>query len=909
MDEDELNPLTLGEMPENMVENEDGSVDVLLGEEAEELEETPFQQNLAEVWDEDTLSVIGGDLVELVEKDQKSREKRDEQYQEGIRRSGLGDDAPGGADFAGANKVVHPVLAEACVDFASRAIKELFPATGPVKPWVAGETTPDKMEKAQRKTRYMNWQLTTRIKEYREELEQLLTQVPMGGSQYMKVWRDDRLRRARVEFVPVDDIFLPYAATSFYTAQRATHRQLITRDEYNRRVASGLYRDVSDPIVSSSIPDQSASGEANDKIEGREEDGFNEDGLREIYEIYTYLEEGQDSVSGGDYAPYIVTVDAYSEQVLSIYRNWDEKDPSMERLDWIVEFKFIPWRGAYALGLPHLIGGLSAALTGSLRALLDSAHINNAATMLKLRGASRANGQNTQVDITQVCEIEGPAGVDDIRKLAMPMPFNPPSPVLADLMDKLYSLAKGVVATAEEKIGQVGDRTPVGTTMALVEQGSNTYAAIHARLHESQKRVLQILHRLNSQYLDDDEGYEDQISIEDFTGSMDVVPVSDPTIFSEAQRFAQSQAILQMAGGDAQNPNIPWNQIAVRRRMLRQMRIENIDELLPAPKEPISSDLLSENTMIMQGNPLKAQPEQDHLTHIHGHLMFLTSPVQMMNPLVQPQLLMQLLQHIGEHIQMHQTRVTLTFAADHGMSEQGIVAGYQKAMLILQQDLAPVIQTISQVQQQLQQRMPTPPMPPEVQASLEIAKMDTQRKSEYDKATLANQQAKMQAENQLEQNRQAIEQNRVQFEQQLQTAQHQFEQMIETMRLRSEDQAEQLRQQVELMKNEADNHQKQVTDLLKNRDDNDTKMAIAQMQQQLTSMQASMSQVGERQPELGPNLEKLQTMLDQIGRQQTNDALSEIMNGLRETITHLSKPKVTTLVKDAKGETIGARSE
>lgn len=860
----DLNPQTLGDMPEEYIENEDGSVEIPLEDEGP-TGESDFYDNLAEVVNEDVLNSLASELCELIEKDKQSRKKRDEQYREGLQRSGLGDDAPGGAEFDGSSRVVHPVLAEACVDFSSRAIKELFPASGPVKPWVNGDVTAKKLEKANRKTRFMNWQLTTQIQEYRDELEQLLTQLPMGGSQYQKFWRDDKKKRICCEFVPIDEVFLPFAATNFYTAQRVTHRQLITRSTFRSRVRSGLYRDIFVPDATQ-YPEESLAEQANDKIEGREEDGYNEDGLRAVLEVYCWQELEEDDVSNGDYAPYVITIDEDTEKVLSIYRNWAEGDVLMEKLDWMVEWKFIPWRGAYAIGLPHLIGGLSAALTGALRALLDSAHINNAPTMLKLK-SGRIVGQNTQVNVTQVCDIEGPAGIDDIKKLAMAMPFNPPSPVLSELMDKLYGLAKGVVATAEDKVGQVGDRTPVGTTMALIEQGSNTYSAIHARLHESQKRALAILHRLNAVYLDEENVVEDlgelMVSRDDFSGSMDIIPVSDPTIFSEAQRFAQSQAIMQMAAQDAQNPNVPWNQVNIRRRILKQMRIENIDELLPPEKEQVTADVLTENTQALQGSPIKAAKEQDHMAHMQGHLAFIEMPTQLMNPLVPPQALMALLGHIEEHIQMFSAQVTAETARQlapsiTGASEDTIfAAATAQAGQIIAQAVGPILQRIGAVQQQLQQRMPKPEMPPEVQASLQIAQMDTQRKTQYDQGMLQLKQAEMQmrqgemqaaqqkdvAEFQSQnalvtqkmqmqaadiQARQAVEAQKLQlqaatmqFEQQLKMSREQFEQQLKAEREANEARLKELAQQVELLKNREDNERARYVDLLKNQEDND----------------------------------------------------------------------------------------
>ena len=237
-------------MEDDLILEEDGSViieDVL----SVEADESDFYENLAEKLPETLMNRVAEELHEAVTRDKESRKKRDEQYEEGLRRTGLGDDAPGGAEFDGASRVVHPVLAEACVDFSSRAIRELFPAQGPVKTSVIGEATPQKMERAERKKRFMNWQLTSQIGEYRAELEQLLTQLPMGGSQYQKFWYDEKLGRPRTEFVPIDDIFLPYSATDFYTTPRLTHRQLLSRSEFRARVKSGLYRDIFLPDTSS----------------------------------------------------------------------------------------------------------------------------------------------------------------------------------------------------------------------------------------------------------------------------------------------------------------------------------------------------------------------------------------------------------------------------------------------------------------------------------------------------------------------------------------------------------------------------------------------------------------------------------------------------------------------------------
>ena len=609
--------------------------------------EDDFYENLAEVLPETELQAFSSRYLDLIEKDLEARKKRDETYEMGIRRTGLGDDAPGGAQFSGASKTVHPAMAEACIDFEASAIKELFPPQGPVKTYIIGEATKEDTERADRKRQYMNWQLTKQMPEYRPELERLLTQLPLGGSQYQKFRWVDRLKRPECEFVAVDNLIIPFSAPSFYSAQRITHRMFLTEMEFEERVADGLYRDIT-ISAPSSTPDVSKAEKATEKIEGKSEDAFNEDGLRTDYEVHTWLKTSKDK----DLLPYILTIDLHTMKVLALYRNWDPEDALRLKLDWFVDWTFIFWRGAMGIGLPHLIGGLSAALTGTLRALLDSAHIQNSATVIKLKGG-RVQGQSTSIEVTEMKEIDAPPGVDDIRKVMMPIPFPGPSPVLFQLLGWLTDATKGVISTAEEKISDAGNNMPVGTAMALIESGSKVFSAIHGRLHAAHAKALEILHRLNGQYLDDHVEVADLgklvVSRQDFLGSLDVIPVSDPAIFSETQRFSQIQALMQMQAQDIQDPNVPWNKVALRHRMMKLMHVQDIEELLPAQKGPLTADPVTENIACMRGQVLKAGDTQDHRAHILAHLQFICAPIHQMDSAPNPQL-GALMGHVREHL-------------------------------------------------------------------------------------------------------------------------------------------------------------------------------------------------------------------------------------------------------------------
>lgn len=633
----------LGGSDPDVVELDDGSA--ILYDDVGAAEQQAFDGNLVDIIDKKFLDTLASDYIELITEDKDSRDKRDKQYEEGLRRTGLSDDAPGGAKFEGASKVVHPVLIESCIDFASRAIKELFPAEGPIKIKSQTLLNPESEKKAKALAACMNRQFTTDIPEYRSEFEKELTQLPLGGSQFMKLYWDSTKNRICAEFIPIDDIFIPYSATNFYDSPRVTHRQYVNKYDFKKRVESGRYAS-SVEVLDSDNPELSASKIANDSIEGKTPSSTNEDGLRTIYEVYTYEEFDEDDFSKGERSPYIITIDDVSNSILSIRRNWDENDPVRNKLDWITEDVFIHWLGAYGIGLFHIIGGLSIAATGALRALLDSAHANNAPTLLKTKN-SKLTGQNKSVDITKIVEVEGPVNADDIRKFLMPMPFNPPSPVLFQLLGWLTDAAKQVVTTASDKIADATSNTPVGTTQALIEQGAVIFSSIHARLHHSQVMKFKIVLRLLKTY-GADRLVEYGIDPNDATLDL-VQPVSDPRIFSEAQRFAVMQGVMQLANSD---PEVKYNKLELHRSMLQLMKVDNVDRFLPMPQQPQPTDPAQEMVSFVKNMPVVTDIAQDHVSHIVAHIGYLKNPLYGTNPIMVP-ITMKVLDHLKEHLLLY----------------------------------------------------------------------------------------------------------------------------------------------------------------------------------------------------------------------------------------------------------------
>jgi hypothetical protein len=762
-DQPSLNPDGSADFPiladdADIKEQPDGSALIKLDVEGEAAD-TEFDDNLAETLEDSVLSKLARDLLDAIERDKEARKKRDEQYAEGIRRTGLGNEAPGGATFEGASRAVHPVLVEACIDFAARAIKELLPAEGPVKTRIIGEQTEAKLQKADRKRQYMNWQITSQMPEYKREHEVALTQLPLGGSQYIKFRWDERWKRVRCEFVPIDDVLLPFEATDLYSSQRVTHVQRLNRATFEERRDSGVYADIGSFGDTADSPDQTDSARAAATVEGVEDLSYNEDGLRTVYEsqVLLTLDEGVDPLAKRPLMPYVLTVDDSTGKVLALRRNWDEEDEDKcAPLEWMVELPFIPWRGAYAIGLSHVIGSLSGATTGALRALLDSALINSLPTAFSLKGARMA-GQNTKAEPGQINPIEGPTSTTDIRQLLMPAPFNPPSQVLFDLLQWLTQQAKGVVATASEKIADATSTMPVGTALALIEQGSITFSSIHSRLHAAQKRELAIIHRLNAKYLSDQETVDELgelvVGRADFQGPMDVEPVSDPNIFSDAQRYAQMQALLQL---QASAPQL-YDAAHVHRRAVRTLKLDP-DELLNVPKEPQRIDAVSENKKAVDPKvTLKAYPEQDHLAHLQSHVAFMTSPMFGANPLIGAPALPKLLMHCREHIlELYQQHAQAAMAAAQAMQtpsgDSEVIAEQEIAKL-----LAPLMPHLAQAQQLAQQFNPPPPGDPK----LAIAQM----KQSTDAQKLALDKAQFDAEQQQAQAKQALDAATAQAEQ------------------------------------------------------------------------------------------------------------------------------------------------
>ena len=614
-----------------------------------EKDKTAFDENLAESVSENELNAKSSSLIKSYESDKEARSEWEYRYKQGLETL----DPEGGQEeeenqraSRGLSTVVHPMIAEAATQFNARAIAELYPSGGPVKTVIVGEPTEEMEEQAKRVKNYMNYQITQEMPEYFPDLDQMLFQLPLIGHTFKKIWWDANLDRQCSQFVKAEDFVVSPESKDLYTSSRYTHLIRIPRNDFNKYVKAGWY--LPSKYTSEDID---PSGDIGSDIEGVDPYGDSTDEVMTLLEMHVYESfEGLDNIDDDDdnavALPYVVTIDYDSEKIVSIRRNWMQDDEQQKRRDWFVSYKFLPGTGFYGFGLYHMIGGLGKAATGSLRALLDSAAFANMQGGFKLKG--RVTGGEMQINPGEFADLD--ATVDDVNKAIMPLPFKEPSSTLFQLMNAIADAGRRFASTADLNVGDVNPNAPVGSTVALIEQGSKSFSAIHKRLHYSQGQEFKLIAKLNAEYLPESfqfsqAGSDSTIYAADFNDRVDIVPVSDPNVFSTAQRIAQAQAILQMSQSAPQL----HDQYEAYKRMYEAIRINNVDEILKAPEEAPRLDPIDENMSIMYGKPIRAFPEQDHESHIAVHMQFIQDPSLGGNPgakTMQPILIA----HIAEHV-------------------------------------------------------------------------------------------------------------------------------------------------------------------------------------------------------------------------------------------------------------------
>ena len=645
-------PFSEGAPGDNLEVEELPTGEVLVGafDSRQEEPETEFDQNLVGEIDQRELKDSASELIDYFEADKAGRMEWEQRYKDGLKTldpdGNLQDDDEDRA-IRGLSQVVHPLIAEAATQFQSRAIAELYPSGGPVRTVIIGEANDELEEQATRVKEYMNYQITQEMPEFFPDLDKMLFHLPLVGQTFKKVWYDPSFDRLTARFVQAEDFVVSPDSTDLKTSPRYTHIIKLSRNDYNRFVKAGYYEPLDSYVASSD--DDSGTVE---QIEGISPyDAERDDGTVVLLEMHTYyMFDGIDGADSSDEdavaLPYCITIDQSTEKIVSVRRNWREDDERQEKREWFVEYKFLPGLGFYGFGLYHIIGGLGKVATGSLRALLDSAAFANMQGGFKLKG--RVPGGEMDIAPGEFVDLD--ATVDDVKKAVMPLPFKEPSGTLFQLLGFIVDAGQRFAAIADLNVGDATNQAPVGTTVALLEQGSKIFSAVHKRLHVSQSNEFKIMVDLNSMHLDDrlefaQAGVASFIQRGDFDDRIDVIPVSDPNIFSATQRIAQAQAILQMAQSAPQLHDM----YEAYKRMYEAVRVQNIDEILKEPEEAAQLDPVDENMAVLLGKPIKAFSEQNHEAHIAVHVQFMSDPSLAGNPAAKA-LQPILIAHIAEHV-------------------------------------------------------------------------------------------------------------------------------------------------------------------------------------------------------------------------------------------------------------------
>ena len=607
----------------------------------------PFDANLAEFLDESVLGELSSELRALYEEDLDSRSEWEEAYVKGLDLLGIKTEDRS-TPFEGASGIVHPMVAESVTQFQAQAYKELLPSGGPVRTQVLGAQTPEREAQASRVKDFMNYQIMEVMHEYDPDMDQLLYYLPLSGSTFKKVYFDVTRNRPVSKFIPAQDLVVPYSASDLMTASRVTHVLRMDLNDVRKMQVAGAYRDVE--LTGGDDEEENPVKQKVNELEGLSKN-YSDDVLT-ILEMHVDLDlEGFEDLDqmgepSGIKLPYIVTVDETSGKVLSVQRNYSQDDPMMLKRQFFVHYKFTPGLGFYGFGMIHMIGGLGRAATSLLRQLIDAGTLANLPGGFKARGI-RVRNDDEPMQPGEWRDIDAPGG--SIRDAIIPLPYKEPSGTLAQMLGGLVNDGRRFVSLADQQTSDMGKDAPVGTTVALLERGMKVMSAIHKRLHYAQKSEFRLLARIFAENLPPVYPYEvagapSQIKAQDFDARIDVLPVSDPNIFSMAQRVTLAQTQLQLAQSNPQMHNLH----AAYRRMYQALEVQNIDEILPPPPPPPPpQDPAVENGAIINGQVPQAFPQQDHDAHIQAHLALLELDVLQNAPPVLASLFNHILQHIS----------------------------------------------------------------------------------------------------------------------------------------------------------------------------------------------------------------------------------------------------------------------
>tara|TARA_R110000744_G_scaffold35147_4_gene81647 strand:+ start:2320 stop:4806 length:2487 start_codon:yes stop_codon:yes gene_type:complete len=711
---------------------EDGSVEITFGEDTDDIEEAPFDANLAEYLDDQALTKIAGELTSSVETDVNSRKDWADTFVKGLETVGLKMEQRS-SPWEDACGVYSTVLAEAAIRFQAEAMSETFPAAGPVKTKVLGEANRDKEDAALRVKTDMNYELTEVMTEYRPEHERMLYSLGLAGSAFKKVYYDPNLGRQVSIYVPAEDVIVPYGASNIEQAERVTHVMRKTKNDLVKLQAAGFYLDVDlgDPEpFHSDIEEKKA-----------QEGGFSliDDDRYCLYEIHADLfidglgEEAEDGLEIAK--PYVVTIERGTNTILSIRRNWNPDDNLTLKRQHFVHYVYVPGFGFYGMGLIHIVGGYAKAGTSLIRQLVDAGTLSNLPGGLKSRGL-RVKGDDTPIGPGEFRDVDVPSG--SIRDNILPLPYKEPSQTLLALLNKITEEGRRLGAISDMNISDMSANAPVGTTLALLERTLKPMAAVQSRVHYAMKQEFKLLRKIIAEYAPIEYEYvpdrgEPRARQADYA-MVEVIPVSDPNSSTMAQRVVQYQTVMQMAQAAPQIYDLPQ----LHRQMIEVLGIRNADKLVPTDDDMKPKDPVGENMDALVGNPIKAFMYQDHQAHLATHQAFMQDPMIAQtigqNPLAN-QIMGSLQAHIAEHTAfMYRRQIEERIGAPLPSLDEELPKELEVQIAQLQARAAIQVTQANQQQaaQQAAQQKQQDPLIQMQQQELELKQKELQRKAAKD---------------------------------------------------------------------------------------------------------------------------------------------------------------------------------
>lgn len=699
--------------------------------------------NLADQLGEEALSSILNEALDAYTDDVNSRADWEKMAARGLTLLGMRIEDRNDP-WENACGVYHPMLLEAVVRFWAKACKDLAPANGPAKIKILGEQTPDIIRRGARVKEELNHIITDQIPAYRSEQSRMVFNTGLLGSGFKKVWYDTAAGVIQDRFVHPQDLIAPYNTTDLATCPRFCHRTKMFPTQILQQMNAGVYRKVALQEVTTTT--RTDIDEKQDDIQGQRPG--NKGGQHTILEYYMDLElAGLPESEEGRTFPYCITIDKDEEQILSVRRHWHEDDPKTKRITYFVGYQYIPGFSIYSVGLVHLIGSLAEGATQILRQLVDAGTLSNLPAGFKTKGF-RVKGDDRPLRPGEFRDVDIPGA--KIADSIMPLPFKEPSAVLAGLLENLVTEGRRVGSVADVSAADIGNETPVGTTLALLEESLVIQSSIQTNLLDSLGRELEIIFGLVRDHLPPEYEYavgDGATRADDFADPLRVIPVADPNASSKAMKVVAYQEVINLS---ATAPEI-YNRPKLHRGMLEALEIPDADQIVPLDEDMKPLDPITENMNIIRGKPVKVFDYQDHQSHLAAHMSAIMDPKlqEMIGQSPQAQAIQAAaMAHIQEHVAYeYRSRVEQIYGQalpdpetplPPEIERQAAPALAEAAKMLLQQNQ-------QQAAQEQAQQVVQDPVFQLQQRELDIKEMDQVRKAETDEAKIELEREKLEA--------------------------------------------------------------------------------------------------------------------------------------------------------------------